>query len=343
MKKFYLLMVAAALLFSLSACSQKDPPIESRGLFLLEPGSDFEYYNSFTWEDGSNLSDEEAFLIHVYDIIPDEAESVDLTTASGDYTLTLNGETTYESLSSDDAGTLLATFYTSCGYADPLAGQSIAAGSEPVRAISVFQINKSDITDDTTAAITIANNDPYSCTLNFTRDDIQSIDLLDRIFDIEESPTDAQAAAAYYPYAVFMYSFLSYADANNLEGYTSAIIMTKKARTYGIPSAIGDLVLFSIPLEELNSLDDGAENCTEYQRIKAAAALPSLNPETVKQVHPEIADDVDALESNLTTWCESFRRYINSYGAEGADETNSARSAALTAAQNIIDFYQNDQ
>ena len=339
---FALLLASAALVFALSACGSKpEPMIESQGLFLMEPGSDFEYYGVNTWESGTGLSEDEAYLILVYDILPPESDTAELTSEAADYSITLNGETVCESLSPQaDDHTLLNIFVTGSFYADPLEGLSIAAGDDPVRAVSVFQVNQSDITEDTTVEFTVANNDVYDCALSFSAEDIQTIDLFDRIFSIEESPEDAQKAAAYYAYALNMYSYLSSASASDLEMYSSGIIITEKTRTYGVPSATGDLIIFSIPVDELNQLDDDADSCTEYQRIKAAAALPALDPETVKSVHPEIADDIDTLESNLTAWCESFRAYINSYGTDGADETNSARSAAMTAAQNIINFYQ---
>ena len=100
MKRILSLLLAAALMVPLAACSsggekQEDAPITSLGWFLLERKAG---------EELDDLTDQETYLIHIYDIVPDESENVEPSPFESSYSVTLNEANTYEPLAahSDD-------------------------------------------------------------------------------------------------------------------------------------------------------------------------------------------------------------------------------------------------
>ena len=104
MKKAVSLMLAAFFLLTLAACGgdsgegdgqsggaqeSQSGAIQSRGLFWLER------------KDGEELDDltaQETYLIHVYDILPDESQNVEMGVFESNYSMTMNGVNTYEPL-----------------------------------------------------------------------------------------------------------------------------------------------------------------------------------------------------------------------------------------------------
>ena len=125
MKKWTALLLASAIALSLTACgsgeSTESPgsastgtedigtAVESKGLFVLDRSSGIDLSQE------ENLSERETYLIHVYDIIPDDAKNVDMSQFNSDYTVLLNGVNTYES-STTYGGTALNSFLLGSGY-----------------------------------------------------------------------------------------------------------------------------------------------------------------------------------------------------------------------------------
>ena len=80
MKKRIALLLAAALTVPLAACGSggqgENAPVQTLGWFVMER------------EDGvalDDLSDQETYLVHVYDLIPDESENAELSLFASNY------------------------------------------------------------------------------------------------------------------------------------------------------------------------------------------------------------------------------------------------------------------
>ena len=118
----------------------------------------------------------------------------------------MNGVNTYEPLVAPTAFEIdsfsipsnVDYFMLASGYAAPPELGTVLAGGEPIRSMSVYKINTNDINDDTTATFTVTSCDVYDCELNFTREDIITINRFDDVYQLEENPTDYQIAAAYF-------------------------------------------------------------------------------------------------------------------------------------------------
>ena len=216
MRKTLALFLTVALMLSLAACGGGDTgsngtsgeetatsqenqsgPIQSKGLFLLERAEG---------EELDDLTAQETYLIHVYDIIPDQSKNVEMGVFESNYSMTMNGVNTYEPLYAPTAYEIdgfstpsnVDYFMLASGYAAPPELGTVLAGGEPIRSMSVYKINTNDINDDTTATFTVTSCDVYDCELNFTREDIITINRFDDVYQIEENPTDYQIAAAYF-------------------------------------------------------------------------------------------------------------------------------------------------
>ena len=125
MKKLLALILSAALALSLVACgggsgagdnntssesnTDKTGCIVSKGLFVLEPKDGFDLTNE------ENLSPQEIYMIHVYDVIPDSRKNGEMSDMQYDYTVTLNDANTYESRTMA-GGAAQISFVTSSNY-----------------------------------------------------------------------------------------------------------------------------------------------------------------------------------------------------------------------------------
>ena len=108
MKKIVSLLLTGALALSLAACGggnaessetsgektaapqeNQSGPIQSKGLFLLERTEG---------EELDDLTAQETYLIHVYDILPDQSKNVEMGVFESNYSMTMNGVNTYEPL-----------------------------------------------------------------------------------------------------------------------------------------------------------------------------------------------------------------------------------------------------
>ena len=100
--------------------------VESKGLFVLDRSSGIDLSQE------ENLSERETYLIHVYDIIPDDAKNVDMSQFNSDYTVLLNGVNTYES-STTYGGTALNSFLLGSGYQLDREIGTVFAGDDAIR------------------------------------------------------------------------------------------------------------------------------------------------------------------------------------------------------------------
>lgn len=297
MKKLLALILAAALVFSLAACGdsgaegtetpstgtgdasntsgasgvpkQESGSIESKGLFLLER------------EDGVELDDltaQQTYLIHVYDIHPDSMKNVEMTPFESSYTITMNGVNTYEPLHApvsyyvSDNENNARYFMLASGYAAPPEIETILAGGEAIRAVSVYAINTNDIKDDTTATFTVIGCDVYNCELNFTRNDIISVNRFDDVFQIEDNPTDYQIAASFFQRVRIICN-------NSITG-----VMFNKLTSNGNTSYADSLALIKIWFSpEFGRLTTTGLVAAEEENLD----LPEFDREAVKRIYPD--------------------------------------------------------
>ena len=352
MKKTVSLMLAAFFLLTLAACGgdsgegdgqsgstqeSQSGAIQSRGLFWLER------------KDGEELDDltaQETYLIHVYDILPDESQNVEMGVFESNYSMTMNGVNTYEPLYapvsySVDGYSIPSSaqyFMLSSGYAAPPELGTVLAGGGPIRAMSIYQINRNDIGEDTTAVFSVTGCGLFDCELQFDREDMTAIQRFDDIFQIEEDPTSYQIAAAYFQRVksicnnsasgIFFNKLLD----NGLASYQNALNIVGFASTYGVYS--------TTKLEGFveGAFPDGAED-TEYT---AFTELPPFDPAAVKTIYPGLP--VDAFESALQSWLTNGQAALDAASAGGSTgEVGKLADAAVadlrTYGQEILDFY----
>ncbi len=347
MKKLLALILTAALALSLVACGgdsgtgetntpsgsgtpntpeQENSLIESKGLFLLER------------EDGVELDDltaQQTYLIHVYDIHPDNAKNVEMSSFCSSYTMTMNGVNEYEALyapvtysvnNTYSSPSMVEYFMLASGYAAPPELGNVLAGGEAIRAMTVYKINLNDIKDDTVAAFMVKNCDLYDCELNFTREDIISISRFDDVFQIEDNPTDYQIAAEYFQRVKTI--------CNNMITGT----MFNKLDSNGLASYNDGLVMIG----SWTSSEFGSFSTTEFVPVIENAGLPQFDREAVKRVYPDLP--VDAFEDGLETWLTNGKIAVDSLnnggkaGSEG-DLADAALRDMITYGNEILEYY----
>lgn len=353
MKKLLALMLAAALVLSLAACGggggtgdtntpsgetgdtpsasgtsgvpeQENRPIESKGLFLLERADGVEL---------DDLTAQQTYLIHVYDIHPDSEKNVEMSPFRSNYTMTMNSVNEYEALSAPvtysitySSPSMVEYFMLASGYAAPPELETILAGGEAIRAMTVYKINLNDIKDDTTATFMVKSCDVYDCEIDFTREDIISISRFDDVFQIEDNPTDYQIAAEYFQRVKTI--------CNNMITGT----MFNKLNSNGLTSYEDGLVM----IESWTSSDYGTFSTTEFVPASANAGLPRFDRETVKRVYPDLP--VDAFEDGLEIWLTNGKIAVDSLnnGGEAGSEGDLADAALrdmMTYGNEIVEYY----
>lgn len=340
MKKLLTILLAAVLTVSLAACGgdkkqEENLPIQSRGLFVLER------------EDGTeldSLNNMETYLIHVYDIIPDEVQNAELSSFGSGYTMTLNGVNKYEALDAPrnfkmgSGATKVQYFMLASGYATPMEIGSVFAGSEPIRAMSIYKVNKNDIKDDMTAVFAIKNSNfpssgPYDCEVKLG--DAAKITRFDDVFDIEDDPTDYKIAAAYFQRIKTMFNNttcgVNFEKLNNGDNaYKTGVNFIKRIKdgVFSVTKYEGGDISSSVSFE--------GNNATITTVTTAPDDLPRFDPEAVKRVYPDLP--VDKFEEALDLWIQGAEAYYND-GVDTQNVTNLAMQDVFTYGQKIINFY----
>ncbi len=351
MRKTLALFLTVALMLSLAACGGGDTgsngtsgeetatsqenqsgPIQSKGLFLLERAEG---------EELDDLTAQETYLIHVYDIIPDQSKNVEMGVFESNYSMTMNGVNTYEPLYAPTAYEIdgfstpsnVDYFMLASGYAAPPELGTVLAGGEPIRSMSVYKINTNDINDDTTATFTVTSCDVYDCELNFTREDIITINRFDDVYQIEENPTDYQIAAAYFQRVrgtcnnmvsgVLFQNLFS----NGLTSYQGCLSYLSSINTYGVYSVTG----FEGFTEDFIG-DDTA----------AVPDLPAFDREAVKRIYPDLP--VDAFEDAFDSWVTNGQTALDALNAsqdsgEAGELADAALNSMATYGRQIIEYY----
>lgn len=352
MKKLLALMLSAAFMVSLAACgggdtgsnstpgeetatSQENPgsPIQSKGLFLLERAEG---------EELDDLTAQETYLIHVYDIIPDQSKNVEMGVFESNYSMTMNGVNTYEplyaptsySVDSFTTPNSVQYFMLASGYAAPPELGTVLAGGEPIRSMSIYKINTNDINDDTTATFTVTNCDVYDCELNFDWNDITNITRFDDVFQIEDNPTDYQIAAAYFQRVKTICNntvsgtLFNKLGNNGLVSYQDGLTVISGWVNYGVFSSTG--------------LEGFTEELVGEDTAIAPSDLPRFDREAVKRIYPDLP--VDNFEDALASWLTNGQIALDALNAgqdsgEAGDLADAAIANMQTYGPQILEFY----
>lgn len=321
MKKLVSLLLAAAMCLSLAGCggaaAKKPCLVESKGLFLLEPG------DSLDLSEESGLSEQQAYLIHVYDLMPDEKQNASVPSNNSLYTIKLNGSNEYESLRTYESDRQsLNSFFLTCGYANPTKLGEILAGGDPIRAMSVFRVNKNDLKDgETTAVFSIQGSDVYDCELSLTQADIQTIPLFDEVLRLEDDYTARQAAGSLYARAKTFKSLTTYYDmwVKNPDNYDISLVMSLLPTTMTLGMSCG--------------LDGGGNQVLD-------TSLPAFDAEAAKRGCPDLAGGIDTLASIGDEWMDAMKVFSEAGTMETFNEIDRVKTQAASAADEIISYFE---
>ena len=352
MKKQLFLVLAATLMLSLAACGSGETPnggasetevtptqevqsgpIQSKGLFLMERAEG---------EELDDLTAQETYLIHVYDIVPDEDKNVDMGVFESDYSITMNEVNTYEplyvpvsySLNSSTTPNRVQYFMIASGYAAPPELGTVLAGSDPIRAMSIYKINTNDIKDNMTATFTVDSCDVFDCEINFDRDDIISIDRFDDVFQIEDNPTDYQIAAAYFQRVKTICNnsmtgtLFNKLGSNGLVSYQNGLTIIKGWYDYAVFSA--------------TQLEGFTEELLDEETAIAPDDIPRFDREAVKRVYPDLP--VDEFEDALESWLTNGQTALDALNSgqdsgDAGDLADTAIANMQTYGPQIIAYY----
>ena len=301
MKKCIALLLAAALTVPLAACGSgggkdENAPVQTLGWFVMER------------EDGvalDDLSDQETYLVHVYDLIPDESENAELSSFASHYSVTLNETNTYEPMGAsfslgytdpNDAN----YFMVASGYALPWEIDEVPAGSDPIRCVSVYKVNTNDLTEDTAGVFTLESSQPYEsapldCEISFTAEDITPITRFDDVFQVEEDPEAAMISAAYFQRVrsvcnnIITGHLFNNLFSNGLTSYQNGLTMIGGWTEYGVFSVTG---LAGMSEEFYGDAFDESQSDIE--------GLPAFDMEVVQARYPDLP--IEEFEAALDSW-----------------------------------------
>lgn len=336
MKKTLTFLLTLSMLLTLSACGKADggqsgetpARVVSRGLFVLDDTLDL------SGEDG--LSDRETYLIHVYDILPDETQNSEMGFAASSYTITLNGVNTYETITlrggSSMSGAAIGSFVRASRYTVDRDLGTIYGGDSPIRTISVFRINRNDIKEGATAEFTISGSDLHNSTLSFQGAEIQTISTFDDVFALEEDAQSYQLAASMYARAKAVKNALVYFQRNGgVEDEVTMMVTTVSL----LSASNGELSAALTSDGGQRFLHQNTEGvATEIDRAAAAAA--------VEKFFPEIADQAKVILEQGPVWVEQASLCADSatWSEENQMAAYNTALALSNAADTIIGFFE---
>lgn len=192
MKKRLSLILMFTLFTFLCACgnSSSEPNetsgIEIKGVFFLDPAEELDLSTE-------ELSPTQRYLLLVYDVVNNSDRNEELSGFADSITLTMNNTNSYEQLFSSE-GMALKSFRENCGYSVSTSYGTLWGGSGTVRMIAAFAVNKNDIKDDCVVEIDFQLSDNIKGNTTIMAADIQTINLLDDVFTVEDDPEMYQIA-----------------------------------------------------------------------------------------------------------------------------------------------------
>ena len=340
MRRVLPLILALGLALSLAACGGESPQegarendaVESKGVFVFSPKEGFD----LSGED--NLSENEVYLIHVYDILPDADKNADMSDQAADYTVTLNGTNTYESITASSGPAMISFTYASHYAIDRKIG-TVFAGSDPIRAISVFQINRNDLSDNLSASFRIEGSDLYNTTLQADSGDIVTVDMLDKIFNVEDNPAQYQLASTILWRSQGIKNAAAYLSSNGGLGNGAAILQAQTAMNVNVMQYLSagldsssELVFYDFQTDALLLSADG--------EAFGSLALEDLL-QAVDAVYPEISDTAQALFAAKDSFTENLALCSSpdTYTAQALQQLNQATADIDACVQEIFNFF----
>lgn len=261
-----------------------------------------------------------------------------------DYTVTLNGVNTYPSRTMS-GGSAQISFVASSHYTVAHKAGTIFAGGDPIRAIAVFRINKNDINENTTVKFTIEGSGIFDSSMKFSSNDIQKIDMLDKIFEIEDNPSEYQLASTIFARAIAINSAIEYLSDNG--GLRNSAVMASTIMA----------VEFAAKMN-LSAAWDGNDNLVYYDYDSDALLLsPELSAyvengriieadeliNAVSNTYPEILNATTKLLSATDIFLEQLAICGNpdTYTDEALQQLNSAVGDISAARDEIYNFFAN--
>ena len=169
--------------------------------------------------------------------------------------------------------------------------------------------------------------------MNFTREDIITINRFDDVYQLEENPTDYQIAAAYFQrvrstcnntVSGIMFQNLF---SDGLTSYQNCLSYLSSTKTYGIYSVTG--------LEGFTEDFIGDDTAT-------VPDLPAFDREAVKRVYPDLP--VDAFEDALESWLTNGQTALDALNAgqdsgEAGQLADAAVNSMKTYGLQILEYY----
>lgn len=337
MKKTFVFLLTLSMLLTLSACGKADggqlgetpARVVSQGLFALDSSLDL------SEEEG--LSDRETYLIHVYDILPDETQNSEMSFAPSSYTITLNGVNTYETITLRGGGSMLGaaigSFVRAARYTVDRDLGTIYGGDSPIRAISVFRVNRNDIKEGTTAEFTISGSDLHNSTLSFQGAEIQTISAFDDVFALEEDAQSYQLAASMYARAKAVKNAFVYFQRNGgVENGATLLAVSVSL----LSASTGELSA------ALSSNGAPAYLGSIQEEGGASQIDPNAAAAAVEQVFPEIAEAAQVILEQGPVWVEQATLCADpaTWTEEAQMSAYNANVALIEAADAIISFFE---
>lgn len=179
-KKIIALMLLAVMTLSMTACNVGgSQQIAVKGCFVLEPNE--ENFKE-VFDEKEDLDSALEYFFVVYDVTPTKNTEIGF---SNTVKLTLNSNNVYTDISRSSTGTYLTTFLKNCGYASKRFDEILYSDNSS-RMISVFEVNKNDINENTTGEIEIKLSDDLKGTKKIAATDIKTIDYMDGVFAVED-------------------------------------------------------------------------------------------------------------------------------------------------------------
>lgn len=280
MKKILgVLAVFVIILLGLSACDSSgesdDTAIDVKGCFFLEPGDELKTAGI----DDENLQNGEKYFFVVYDVINDSDKNIEISGFDDAVTVNFNGTNEYTQTSGFYDTPMLCEFLDYCGYQRSEEVEKMLGGSEPIRMIAPFIINEKDMKEDVTAEIDFSLSDELTAEKKITSEDIQTISLFDEVFKVEDDYEAYQIAQSVPRRAVLAKEYLDCAILSAGEGNVAEVnlLMLQMKHIFSTEFPLG----------------------VSVGKYTVSKKLPIFDINAVKEVHPDIADEVESLISDL--------------------------------------------
>lgn len=315
MKKVLSLILASIAVLSLCACGNsstvenaneqsKTSSVEVKGIFLLDPAEELD----LSLEE---LSPAQCYLLLIYDVTNNSDRNEELSGFANSITITMNNTNTYEQLYSSE-GYILKNFREDCGYSVSTDYGILWGGSEPIRMIAAFAVNGNDIRDDCTAEVNFQLSENINGKSTIIAEDIQTINLLDGVFSVEDDSDMYQIAHSIRSRAKMCKTALETASQAEHNGET--LVRNTNLALCG--------VLFS---------EDTTWGVSCGNTI-VSDELPIFNIEAVNIYFPDIVSKIETISDNINLMIEELDTENPNY-----DNINTAQRLAYNTLSDIIE------